>query len=338
MRPETEEQVAEAIRAARAPLSVVGGATRLWPGEGQGARLETGALSGVVLYEPAAMTLVARAGTALAEIEALLASEHQMLAFEPDGRDGSTIGGVIAANASGPRRVLSGAARDALIGVRFVTGTGGIVKNGGRVMKNVTGYDLVKLMAGSRGRLGVLTEVSLKTAPKPPVSLTLTVAADAQAAIGAMVAALMKPLDISGAAWIGGRLGLRLEGLPGSVEIRASMLRQLLSAHGGIAEDGGIWREMAGFGGDWRFLCRPTDAPAIIAQLPGAFSIDWGGALILARTPAEWRPGALPREARARRIAGGPVLDLPEPDPVTRRIEDGIRERFDPHRILSGAA
>jgi glycolate oxidase FAD binding subunit len=146
-----ESDLAEAVQGATGPLRVVGGGTRGGAG---------GGLSGVVLCEPGALTPVARAGTPLAEVEALLAGEGQRLAFEPPdfrallGVDGaSTIGGVAAANASGPRRVQAGAARDAMIGVRFVDGCGTVVKNGGRVMKNVTGYDLVKLMAGSRGRL-----------------------------------------------------------------------------------------------------------------------------------------------------------------------------------------
>ncbi len=158
--------MAEAVAGATGPLLVRGGGTRTL-GHAVGEVLETSGLSGVKLYEPGALTLVVRAGTSVAEVEAVLAAERQRLAFEvPDlrgllGREGqSTIGGVLAANASGPRRVQVGAARDAALGVRFVDGTGMVVKNGGRVMKNVTGYDLVKLLAGSRGTLGVLSEVS----------------------------------------------------------------------------------------------------------------------------------------------------------------------------------
>ena len=175
MRPETEGQLAQMIRDARGPIAVTGGATRLWPGEGQGDRIDTTALTGVTLYEPEALTLVVRAGTPLEEVRQTLAAEGQMLGFEPPVTTGSTIGGVAATNASGPRRVQAGAARDAMIGVRFVDGQGQIVSNGGRVMKNVTGYDLVKLMAGSRGTLGVLTEISFRTAPIPPVTATLPV-------------------------------------------------------------------------------------------------------------------------------------------------------------------
>ncbi len=173
MRPLGEAELAEMVAGARGPLLVRGGGTRA-VGLAAGEVLETGGLSGVELYEPGALTLVVRAGTPLAEVERVLAGERQRLAFEPPdlrrllGREGvSTIGGVVAANASGPRRVQVGACRDAALGVRFVDGRGAVVKNGGRVMKNVTGYDLVKLMAGSQGVLGVLTEVAFKVQAMP---------------------------------------------------------------------------------------------------------------------------------------------------------------------------
>ena len=174
MTPETEAELAAIITGAEGPLRIEGGGTRPIGGASNGARLSTSAMTGVELYEPGALTLVVRAGTPLDEVEATLAAEGQRLAFEPMDHRGllgtsgtPTIGGVVAANVSGPRRIQAGACRDFLLGVRFVDGQGRIIRNGGRVMKNVTGYDLVRLMAGSYGTLGVLTEVALKVLPAP---------------------------------------------------------------------------------------------------------------------------------------------------------------------------
>ncbi len=195
--------------------------------------LETGGLSGISLYEPGALTIVAGAGTPLAEVQAALAGEGQHLPFEvPDmggllGRAGaSTIGGVVAANASGPRRVQAGACRDSLIGVRFVDGIGTVVKNGGRVMKNVTGYDLVKLMAGSHGTLGVLSEVSFKVLPRPETAATVV---------------LHGLDDAAGVAALSRALGLALRGDGG----RASAGRGHLPAGGGVRGVGRLSRGAA---------------------------------------------------------------------------------------------
>jgi glycolate oxidase FAD binding subunit len=206
LRPETEADLAEIVRGANASLSVRGGGTRHVPAPGE--PLTTAGLAGITLYEPGAMTLVARAGTPLAEIEAALSAENQRLPFEPMdhrglmGTDGApTIGGAVALNVSGPRRVAAGACRDSLIGVRFVDGTGTVVKNGGRVMKNVTGYDLVKLLAGSRGTLGVLTEVSLKVLPAAATEATLMLEGlSVPEAVRAMSAGLSSPFEVTGAA------------------------------------------------------------------------------------------------------------------------------------------
>ena len=266
MRPETEEDCARLIRAAERGFAIRGGGTRGWPaaaggapgasgaggsaadaGPAKGRTLDTRGMAGIVLYEPAALTMVVRAGTALADVQAALDAEGQMLGFEPDPRPGSTIGGVAAANAAGPRRVQLGAARDALIGLRYVDGRGEIVKNGGRVMKNVTGYDLVKLMAGSRGSLGVLTEVSLRTAPRPPARLTLVMPGlDAAASVAALTMALTGPFDVSGAAWLPGTGAMiRLEGLAGSVEIRARDLTARLSRKGTVeAREQAPWERL----------------------------------------------------------------------------------------------
>jgi len=350
MRPETESEMAEAVRGAAGPLVVRGGGTR-GLGAPAGEVLETGGLSGVVLYEPGALTLVARAGTPLVEIEPLLAAEGQRLAFEvPDmrgllGRQGhSTIGGVMAANASGPRRVQAGAARDFLLGVRFVDGLGTIVKNGGRVMKNVTGYDLVKLLAGSHGTLGVLTEVSLKVLPAPAAQATLVLdgLSDTEA-VTAMARALGSPYDVTGAAhWPGRGTFLRIEGLAAQVAYRSGRLRELL---GGRIEDQGPWeqiRDVAPFHGEpgdvWRLSIKPSDAPGLVARA-GAEGVlyDWGGGLVWLRVAAgtdlRARLGAFQGHATLIRGTGQPVFQ-PEPAPVAA-LTAGLRAQFDPRGIFN---
>ncbi|SNT74752.1 glycolate oxidase FAD binding subunit [Paracoccus seriniphilus] len=345
MRPESEAELAALIRQAERPLSITGGATRHQPGEGQGLRLDMTGLQGVTLFEPAALTLVVRAGTSLASVEKMLADEGQMLGFEPACHPGSTIGGVFATNSSGPRRIQLGAARDALLGVRFVDGNGEIISNGGRVMKNVTGYDLVKLMAGSRGRLGALTELSLRTAPVPPASCTLTLPAlDAIGAIAALTTALGSPLDVSGAGWLPGAGALlRIEGLSGSVQTRAAELTRLLSGFGEVhVLDSDPWQQLRngpqnGEGDLWRIVCRPSEAPALLAALPAPEMMDWGGGLILLRLPAGELPELPKFWGHARRVSGAAPAVLPAPDPVTARLEAGLRQRFDPRGIFAGA-
>jgi len=346
MRPDSENGVADAIRAADGPITPIGGGTRLLPGEGQGARLDTRGLTGITLYEPAALTLVVRAGTPLDEVQAVLAAEGQHLAFEPPRRPGSTIGGVAAANALGPRRVQAGACRDAMLGVRFVDGTGTVVANGGRVMKNVTGYDLVKLMAGSRGTLGVLTQIAFKTAPLPPTTVTLLLPElDASAAIPALTAGLRGPFDVSGAAWLPERGAmLRLEGLAGSVASRAQALTQRLAAFGTVtsSDDPDLWRfhdsavpDADGWD-SWRIVCRPSQLRSILGSLPAPPRfLDWGGALIHADLPANTVPD-LPAGAIATRLSRA-ASRLPAPDPVIAGLEAGLRRRFDPRGLFVAA-
>lgn len=338
MRPGSEQELVEAIRAAAGPLRIVGGGTRA--PVGPGARLETGGMAGVVMYEPAALTLVVRAGTKLAEVQALLAAEGQRLPFDPPGAPGSTIGGVVATNASGPRRVLAGACRDSLIGVRFVDGAGRVVKNGGRVMKNVTGYDLVKLMAGSWGRLGVLTEVAFKLAPVAPMTQTLRVDCDLAAGVAAMVAALTRPFDIAGAAWADGAAWLRIEGLAGSVAYRGDKLAAMLGRFGVVHRAEGWPEPPQGPGDLWRLSVRPTDAPAIAARLGVPVTLDWGGGLILARLPegADARALVGAFEGHALRLTGtGPGRFHPEP-PAIAALSAALRARFDPRGLLNPEA
>jgi glycolate oxidase FAD binding subunit len=355
MRPETEAELAGTIAGAKAPLLVRGGGTRTL-GHAVGEVLETGGLTGVTLYEPGALTLVVRAGTPVADIARVLAAERQRLAFEvPDlrgllGRDGSsTIGGVVAANASGPRRVQVGACRDALLGVRFVDGTGAVIKNGGRVMKNVTGYDLVKLLAGSRGTLGVLTEVSFKVQAVLEAEATLVIEGlDDEAGLTALRVALGSPFDISGAARHSGRSLIRVEGMAGSVAYRIGRLKDLVAGEVAIAEgaaSAALWatiRDVQPFHGKpgdvWRIATLPTAAAGIAATLGGEALWDWGGGLIwLLTDPGRGAEVAAAVAGRGHatlvRGTGGPVF--PPDAPEVAMLSAGLRAKFDPRGILN---
>ena len=363
MKPADEADLAELVRAANAPLRIVGGGTRTLGPVGDGEVLETGGLAGISLYEPGALTLVAGAGTALAEVEAALAAEGQRLPFEvPDmrgllGCDGaSTIGGVVAANASGPRRVQAGACRDFLIGVRFVDGAGAIVKNGGRVMKNVTGYDLVKLMAGARGALGVLTEVAFKVLPRPETEATLVARGLAPtAAVAAMSRALGSPYEVTGAAYLGGDVRLRIEGMAGSVDYRSGALLATMGAGFERAEDSAaLWREVrdvAPFAGRegavWRASVKPSDMPGVLDAIEGEAVCDWGGGLIWLLVPDEGDAGAMALRAHLARVGGHATLvrgsaRLMEAVPVFHReaapvatLSAGLRAKFDPRGLFA---
>uniref|UniRef100_UPI0035C81B0B FAD-binding protein n=1 Tax=Pseudooctadecabacter sp. TaxID=1966338 RepID=UPI0035C81B0B len=271
------------------------------------------------------------------------------------GTKGSpTIGGVVAANVSGPRRIAVGACRDHMLGVRFVDGAGTILKNGGRVMKNVTGYDLVKLMSGSYGTLGVLTEVSLKVLPKPETSATLRVEGLSTAqAVAAMSAALGSPYEVTGAAQTDATY-LRIEGFDASVAYRTGQLTSLLGAFGEVSVLDAkatctLWadiRDVAAFakaeGDVWRISVKPSDAPQVIAALPDGTKtlLDWGGGLIWACTPAgtDIRPLATAGHATLIRAGAETRATLPvfEPqDHVTATLSQGLRQKFDPRGILN---
>jgi glycolate oxidase FAD binding subunit len=355
MQPETEAELAEAIAGANGPVVVRGGGTRTI-GHAVGEVLETGGLSGVELYEPGALTLVVRAGTPLAQVEATLAAERQRLAFEPPdlrallGRNGtSTIGGVLAANASGPRRVQAGAARDAALGVRFVDGLGTVIKNGGRVMKNVTGYDLVKLLSGSRGTLGVLCEVALKVQAMPEAETTLVIEGlGDEAGLIALGKALGSPFDVSGVARHSGRSLVRVEGMAGSVAYRTAALKALVGGDVTLVEGAAsatLWREVrdvlpfADRPGDvWRVITLPTAAAEVVARAEAEAIWDWGGGLIWLRADpgrgAEIAAAVAGRgHATLVRGDGGPVFP-PEAAEVTALVA-GLKARFDPRGILN---
>lgn len=363
MQPMNEADLAEAVRGAPGPLVVRGGGTRPIGRPVVGDVLSVAGLSGIALYEPGALTLVAAAGTPLAEVEAALAAEGQRLPFEPMDHRGllgtggePTLGGMVAANASGPRRLQAGACRDSLIGVRFVDGTGTVVKNGGRVMKNVTGYDLVKVLAGSFGTLGVLSEVAFKVLPAPESAATLVVAGcDPARAVAAMAAAMGSPYDVSGAGWLAdGRALVRVEGLAASVAYRARALAQVLGAFGLVTELAreetlALWRALRdvapfhGRAGDvWRVSVKPSDAPGVIARSGAEAVMDWAGGLVWLLTPVgiDLRAllgdfaghATLIRASAATRARIAPFH--PEPAAVAA-LSRGIRARFDPRGILN---
>ncbi|MCC0076214.1 MAG: FAD-binding protein [Rhodobacter sp.] len=363
MRPVTEKELSEAVRDAAGPLAIRGGGTRPVGRPVAGEVLETGALAGVRLYEPGALTLVAGAGTPLVEVEGLLAAEGQRLPFEPAdwrgllGTEGvPTLGGMVAANVSGPRRAQAGACRDSLIGVRFVDGAGAIVKNGGRVMKNVTGYDLVKVMAGSWGTLGVLSEVSFKLLPAPETAATLVFAGlDAGPSVALMAAALGSPWEVTGAARLpDARTALRIEGFAASVAYRRGELAGHLARFGAAQvlereETAAFWadvRDVAPFRGQagdvWRVSVKPSDAPDLLARAGGAAMLDWGGGLIWLLQPegTDLRAVLGPFKGHATLIRASVETRAriapfqPEPAPVAA-LANGLRARFDPRGILN---
>jgi len=328
--PESSEQVVEAVAWAAAegePLEVVGrGSKRALGRPVQAAHgLDLARLDGITLYEPEELVLSARAGTPLGDIEAALEEKRQMLAFEPadlgpllggDAGAGS-IGGVLACNLAGPRRIKAGAARDHFLGVKAASGRGELFKSGGRVVKNVTGYDLCKLLAGSYGTLAVMTEVTVKVLPRPEKTYTvLLLGLDDAKASQAMTRALGSPHEVSGAAHLpagpaarsavsyvagagGAVTALRVEGPGPSVEYRCAALRRELADLGATEElhsqnSLAFWRElrdMRPFVEDqqtavWRISVAPTAGPSVVAAIgKGEAFYDWGGGLVWLSLP-----------------------------------------------------
>jgi glycolate oxidase FAD binding subunit len=276
-------QLAEAIKAAvkqRTPLTITGsGSKRFYTGDVAGEKLDVTGHRGIVSYEPTELVITARAGTPLAEIEAVLAEKGQMLAFEPPYfGETATLGGTIACGFSGPRRPYAGAARDHVLGARIINGKGEILHFGGEVMKNVAGYDVSRLMVGALGTLGVLLEISLKVLPKPAKEITLGFAMPADKAIATMNAWGAQPLPLSAACHAGDTLYVRLSGSELGVQAAHTKL-------GGKTLDKSdeFWRDIREhrhgfFQGDaplWRLSVPPATVPM---NLPGQWLMDWGGA------------------------------------------------------------
>ena len=373
--PTTEMAVSDAVRAANAQhtaLRIIAGGTR--GGIGRPSfdveRLDISGVTGITRYEPGALTLEAKAGTPIAEIEAALDAENQMLAFEPMdhravmGTQGTpTIGGVVACNVSGPRRFISGACRDFLLGVRCVDGQGRVIKNGGRVMKNVTGLDLTKLVCGSFGTLGVLTQVALKVLPRPERSATLQFQDVTEAeAVGIFCKAVSTPFEVNGAAWQNGTAMLRVEGLDTQVSYRLGALQKRFQGANPSVLEGeahrDLWtgiRDICAFAQTedtiWKVSLRPTAAPAFIAAVQARFNasavLDQGGGVVWLAVPsAVSDQAAVVRDlvpagnGHATLIRGSTDLRLAVPvfhpqHPRLAQIAEGLRAQFDPNGILN---
>jgi glycolate oxidase FAD binding subunit len=280
------EQVNRAL-AQGTPLRIQGGDSKAFLGRPvAGEPLDIRAHRGIVGYDPTELVVTVRAGTPLAELEAALDAAGQMLPCEPPHLGaGATVGGMVACGLSGPRRPWAGAVRDLVLGSRVITGLGKQLRFGGEVMKNVAGYDLSRLLVGSYGCLGVLTEVSLKVLPKPRACLSLRIEMDAERALHKLAEWGQQPLPISAASHDGQALQLRLEGGEGSV----AAARQRL---GGELLDGGYWRELneqrLAFFADPRPLWRLSlpNTCGVLA-LPGEQLIDWAGAQRWLKSDAE---------------------------------------------------
>ncbi len=327
IRPKDEEELAAAVAEANAtqtPVEVCGAGSKRDIGRPlqTAARLTTEKLNGVTLYEPSELVLCSRAGTPLAEIENTLAKNNQQLAFEPIdlgpmlGQEAGlgTIGAVFAANLSGSRRIQVGAARDHFLGMRAVSGRGEIFKSGGRVMKNVTGYDLCRGVAGSWGTLAVMSEVTMKVLPKAQATRTLLfIGLTDQVAVDAMCAALGTPYEVSGTVHLHGDFAsrlvdsdllrrptpvtaLRLENSKSSLDYRSRQLAESLAAFGSMVElddaaSHDFWngmRTLSFLQGSqdpvWRISTAPTQGARLVASLSKRLdcraAYDWSGGLI----------------------------------------------------------
>jgi glycolate oxidase FAD binding subunit len=361
------EQVVRSAIASEQPLEIIGHGSKRMVGQPikTNALLDLSALNAVKAYEPNELIVTVQAGAPLSDVLSLIDSKNQQFAFEPMNTsallgtpDIGTIGGMIGAGLAGPRRIKAGGARDHLLGAHAVSGFGDSFKAGGKVVKNVTGYDLCKLLAGSWGTLAVMTEVTLKVMPRPESERTLVLRGlDDVTANRAMTAALGSPFDVSGAAHVPNAalraspgaldgLGaqpvtlLRLEGIAASVADRAASLTRLLAKFGTAeavddAASAAIWgavRDVRPFaaGGTlgawpvWRIVCPPASGGALGQQLAreggGEVIYDWGGGLIWLALPP--KPDAQAALVRARVDAAGGHATLLRASEEVRRVTD----------------
>jgi glycolate oxidase FAD binding subunit len=373
--PADEQELVECLTDSaerRRTLEIIGGGSR----RGVGGLIEADAvldvsrISGIVDYDPTELVLTARAGTTISEIESLLSDKQQMLAFEPppmgvltrNPQATPTLGGSVASNATGPRRIAAGAARDHFLGFRAVSGRGEVFKSGGRVVKNVTGFDLPKLLAGSWGSLAVLTEISVKVMPKPRYGTTLAVTGlNLGPACTAMAHSQTLPCSVSAAAYLPGSVAersplgsgtsltlVRLEGFRESVDARARSVSKALEKFGDVTRlpddlHATTWAaiaEVAGLlpadGTVWRLSVPAGQTERVSEALSSTqWLVDWGGGLIwyCNATPPEsrqlahlqcWRDGTVAESASA-----------PQLPAAHRMLADSLKSKFDPFHILN---
>ncbi len=337
-----EERI-RAAAAARRPLCIrAGGSKDFYGGALAGELLEVGALSGITLCEPTELVISAWAGTPVAELERVLAAHGQMLAFEPPQFEGrATLGGAVASGLSGPRRVYGGAVRDFVLGVEVIDGRGDRLRFGGKVIKNVAGFDVSRLMAGSLGTLGVLTEVTLKTVPRPRAECTLRFAMDQPRALDSMRLWATRPLPLSATEWENGVLYVRLSGAEAAVraarqDLGGEIVEGCKNHWDSVREQQRPFftaaREL------WR-LSLPADSPPLPVADPTL--IEWGGSL-------RWLSGAQDGgalRALAARLGGhaslyrapaktpsGPFQPLSS---AMLSVHKRLKAAFDPHGIFN---
>ena len=321
-------------------LRLRGGGTKDFYGnEPRGEILDTRAYAGIVSYEPTELVITARCGTSLSEVERVLEEKRQCLPFEPPHfGPAATFGGCIAAGLSGPRRAAAGALRDFVLGARIVDGRGRVLGFGGQVMKNVAGYDVSRLLAGSLGTLGLIAEASLKVAPRAPLELSLRLEMPQERALEALQRWAGQPLPLSASAWHAGELALRLSGAEPAVRSAAAKiggepLRE--TPWGAIREHSHPF--FAAPAPLWRIALPPVAAPL---ALPGVQLLEWGGALrwLLSDAPpqsvreAARRAGGHATLFRARDKSAGAFAPLA---PMVARLHRSLKAAFDPAGILN---
>ena len=363
MKPQSETELAECVRHATTPFEVIGMGTKRSIGYAvKGDILDMSSFNQILAYEPEELILDVGAGANLIDIETLLNKNNQYLAFEPPDyskllgtNHAGTIGGMVACNLSGSRRLKAGAMRDHILGLTAVSGRGEIFKAGARVVKNVTGYDVPKLMAGSYGTLAAFTSVILKVLPKPEVEETILISGlDDTQAVQAMSIAMQSSAEVSAAAYIPNQgTYLRLEGIQPSIDYRSDKLVKLLDCKIDIvkSESNQVWkdiRDVSMFAEDhakdiWRVSVAPSDAPLVIANLKieKRYFFDWAGGLIWLEVP-QGTDGALIRNTfksgHATLIRGTDKSsqDIFQPQgSALAALSKRVKNSFDPKNIFN---